>query len=84
MVIRDLRVYAQVDRGTVLHYRDKARLEEDTVVESDDGARSISVINAMRVQTDAPVKRRGPMVIVNAMRVQADAPCEIVTGHHPA
>ena len=49
MVIRDLRVYAQVDRGTVLYYRDKARLEVDAVVESDDSARLISVINAMRV-----------------------------------
>ena len=37
MVIRDLRVYAQANRSTVFHYRDKAKLEVDAVVERDDG-----------------------------------------------
>lgn len=38
MVIRDLRVYAQSGRGEVFHYRDKARLEVDAVIERDDGS----------------------------------------------
>ena len=37
MVVRDLRVYAQACRSTVFHYRDKAKLEVDTIVERDDG-----------------------------------------------
>lgn len=37
MVLRDLRVYAQANRSTVFHYRDKAKLEADAVVERDDG-----------------------------------------------
>ncbi|MCY3894052.1 MAG: DUF4143 domain-containing protein [Acidimicrobiaceae bacterium] len=37
MALRDLRVYAQASRSTVFHYRDKARLEVDAVVERDDG-----------------------------------------------
>ena len=38
MVVRDLRVYAQAVRGTVFHYRDKAGLEVDAVIERDDGS----------------------------------------------
>ena len=37
MVVRDLRVYAQANRSSVFHYRDKAKLEVDAVVERDDG-----------------------------------------------
>ena len=37
MAIRDLRVYAQANRGTVFHYRDKSKLEVDAVIERDDG-----------------------------------------------
>ncbi len=37
MATRDLRVYAQVCRSTVFHYRDKANLEVDVVIERDDG-----------------------------------------------
>ena len=37
MVIRDLRVYAQQSRCAVYHYRDKAKLEVDAIVERDDG-----------------------------------------------
>ena len=37
MAIRDLRVYAQANRSSVFHYRDKAKLEVDAVVERDDG-----------------------------------------------
>ena len=37
MVIRDLRVYAQANRSTVFHYRDKSKLEVDAVIERDDG-----------------------------------------------
>ena len=37
MAIRDLRVYAQANRSTLFHYRDKSRLEVDAVVERDDG-----------------------------------------------
>lgn len=37
MAVRDLRVYAQACRSTVFHYRDKAKLEVDTIVERDDG-----------------------------------------------
>ena len=38
MVVRDLRVYAEACRARVYHYRDKAKLEVDAVVERDDGA----------------------------------------------
>lgn len=37
MAVRDLRVYAQACRAAVFHYRDKAKLEVDAVVERDDG-----------------------------------------------
>lgn len=37
MAVRDLRVYAQACRSAVFHYRDKAKLEVDAVVERDDG-----------------------------------------------
>ncbi len=37
MALRDLRVYAQANRSTIFHYRDKAKLEVDAVVERDDG-----------------------------------------------
>ena len=37
IAIRDLRVYAQASRGAVFHYRDKAKLEVDAIVERDDG-----------------------------------------------
>ncbi|MCQ3808007.1 MAG: DUF4143 domain-containing protein [Acidimicrobiia bacterium] len=37
MATRDLRVYAQANRSTVYHYRDKAGLEVDAIVERDDG-----------------------------------------------
>ena len=37
MALRDLRVYAQANRSTVFHYRDKSKLEVDAVVERDDG-----------------------------------------------
>ena len=37
MTIRDLRIYAQVVRSSVYHYRDKSNLEVDAVVERDDG-----------------------------------------------
>jgi len=37
MATRDLRVYAQANRSTVYHYRDKAGLEIDAIVERDDG-----------------------------------------------
>ena len=37
MVIRDLRVYAQANDATVLHYRDNTGLEVDAIVEAKDG-----------------------------------------------
>ena len=37
MVTRDLRVYAQANQCAVYHYRDKAELEVDAIVERDDG-----------------------------------------------
>ncbi len=37
MVVRDLRVYAQVAEAEVYHYREKSGLEVDAVVECDDG-----------------------------------------------
>lgn len=37
MALRDLRTYAQANSSTVFHYRDKAKLEVDAVVERDDG-----------------------------------------------
>lgn len=37
MVVRDLRIYAQVAEAEVYHYREKAGLEVDAVVECDDG-----------------------------------------------
>ena len=38
LVVRDLRVYSQPDRGEVFHYRDETGLEADAIVERDDGA----------------------------------------------
>jgi len=37
LVVRDLRIYSQPDRGEVFHYRDDAGLEVDAVIERDDG-----------------------------------------------
>ena len=37
LVVRDLRVYAQTAEAEVYHYREKAGLEVDAVVETDDG-----------------------------------------------
>ena len=37
LVVRDLRVYAQAAEAEVYHYREKAGLEVDAVVETDDG-----------------------------------------------
>lgn len=37
MVIRDLRIYAQLSGGTVLQYRDNTGLEVDAVIETADG-----------------------------------------------
>lgn len=37
MVIRDLRIYAQVNEASVYHYRDEKDLEADAIVESDSG-----------------------------------------------
>lgn len=37
MVIRDLRVYAQANDASVLHYRDNTGLEVDAIVEAGDG-----------------------------------------------
>ena len=38
LVVRDLRIYSQADRGEVFHYRDDTGLEADAIVERDDGA----------------------------------------------
>ena len=38
LVVRDLRVYSQPDRGEVFHYRDETGLEVDAIIERDDGA----------------------------------------------
>lgn len=38
LVVRDLRIYSQPDRGEVFHYRDDTGLEADAIVERDDGA----------------------------------------------
>ena len=38
LVVRDLRVYSQPDRGELFHYRDDTGLEADAVIERDDGA----------------------------------------------
>ncbi len=38
LVVRDLRIYGQPDRGEVFHYRDDTGLEADAIVERDDGA----------------------------------------------
>ena len=37
LVVRDLRIYSQPDRGEVFHYRDDTGLEVDAVIERDDG-----------------------------------------------
>lgn len=37
LVIRDLRIYSQVNRASVLHYRDSDQLEADAVIEARDG-----------------------------------------------
>ena len=38
LVVRDLRIYSQPDRGEVFHYRDDTGLETDAIIERDDGA----------------------------------------------
>lgn len=38
LVVRDLRIYSQPERGEVFHYRDETGLEADAIVERDDGA----------------------------------------------
>ena len=38
LVVRDLRVYSQAERGEVYHYRDNVGLEADVVIERNDGA----------------------------------------------
>lgn len=38
LVVRDLRIYSQPERGEVFHYRDDTGLEVDAVIERDDGA----------------------------------------------
>ena len=38
LVVRDLRIYSQPERGEVFHYRDETGLEVDAVIERDDGA----------------------------------------------
>lgn len=37
LVIRDLRIYSQVNRASVFHYRDSDQLEADAVIEARDG-----------------------------------------------
>ena len=38
LVVRDLRIYSQPDRGEVYHYRDETGLEVDAIIERDDGS----------------------------------------------
>ena len=38
LVVRDLRIHCQPDRGSVFHYRDDTGLEVDAIIERDDGA----------------------------------------------
>ena len=38
LVVRDLRIYAEVHGGRVFHYRDSSNMEIDTVIEYPDGA----------------------------------------------
>lgn len=38
LAVRDLRVYAQASRASVLHYRDSNNLEADAIVQSRDGS----------------------------------------------
>lgn len=38
LVVRDLRIYSQPDRGELFHYRDETGLEVDAVVERENGA----------------------------------------------
>ncbi len=37
LVIRDLRIYSQINRASVFHYRDSDQLEADAVIEARDG-----------------------------------------------
>ena len=37
LVIRDLRIYSQVNRASVFHYRDSDQLEADAIIEARDG-----------------------------------------------
>ncbi|MCY3950434.1 MAG: DUF4143 domain-containing protein [Acidimicrobiaceae bacterium] len=37
LVVRDLRIYSQVNRASVFHYRDSDQLEADVVIEARDG-----------------------------------------------
>ena len=37
LVVRDLRIYTQTQRGEIFHYRDDTGLEADAIIERDDG-----------------------------------------------
>ena len=71
MAIRDLRVYAQASRSTVFHYRDKAKLEVDAVVERDDGQWI-----ALEVKLGAPdaVDRAARSLLALSAKVDTGAP----------
>ena len=72
MAIRDLRVYARASRSTVFHYRDKAKLEVDAVVERDDGHWI-----ALEVKLGAPdaVDRAARSLLALSAKVDTGALC---------
>ena len=53
LVVRDLRIYAQANDATVLHYRDSTGLEVDAIVERADGKWGAFEIKLGQGQVDA-------------------------------
>ena len=67
MAVRDLRIYAQGCRASVLHYRDKSKLEVDAVVERDDGRWA-----AFEIKLGAPAGIDAAAEALLALRAKVD------------
>lgn len=87
LVVRDLRIYSQPDRGEVFHYRDDTGLEVDAVIERDDGrwiAVEVKLSPAPDVVDEAAKSLRRLRDKVAADRVEDLALLMVVTSTGPA
>ena len=87
LVVRDLRIYSQPDRGEVFHYRDDTGLEVDAIIERDDGAWiavEITLSPASHVVDQAAKSLLRLRNKVAASRVQDLAALMVVTSTGPA